>query len=181
MNKFYKTLTVVGFLVLVGVLFVARGAQATPLEQPAEASSYQALLGKPLNDQNVADFMAANHCSAMGRYQICGSTGIAFEVDQAQKVKTVLLFPGRSETFAAFHGELPYGLQWTDNMTIAGQKLNVASSTHYLQQAGLPGENGTPENIRLWVNYPQAGITIVYNTQSADSTQATIHAILVTK
>lgn len=181
MNKSFKTLIVIGFIVLISVVYVAQVVQAKPLELPSAASSYQALLGKPLNDQYVADFMAANHCSTVVQYQICGSTGIALEVDQDQKITTVLLFPGRSETFAAFHGELPYGLQWTDTMAVAGQKLDVTSNTHYLQEAGLPGESGTPENIRLWVNYPQAGTTIVYNTHSADNTEATIHAILVTK
>jgi len=181
MNKFFKTLTVIGFIVLVGVVYVAQVVQAKPLEQPSAAPNYQALLGKPLNDQYVADFMAANHCSTVVQYQICGSTGIALEVDRDQKIKTVFLFPGRSETFAAFHGELPYGLHWTDSMAVVEQKLDVTSNTHYMNQAGLPRESGTPENIRLWVNYPQAGITIVYNTQSADNKNATIHAILMTK
>jgi len=181
MNKLFKTLTVVAILMLVATACGAQAVQAKPVEQPSEASSYQALLGKSLGDKYVADFMTRNYCSSVVQYQICGSTGIALGMDTDEKVNTVFLFPGRTESFAAFHGELPYGLQWDDSRAVVEQKLGVTPNTLSLQQAGLPEENGTPDNIRLWIAYQEPGMTIVYNTLSADNKDATIHAILVTK
>jgi hypothetical protein len=181
MNKLFKTLTVVSFIMLVATACGAQAVQAKPVEQPAVASSYQALLGKSLSDKSVADFMATNYCSSADQYQLCGSTGIALGMDTDQKVKTVFLFPGRMDSFAAFHGELPYGIHWDDSRAAVEQKLGVTPNTIYLQQAGLPKEIGIPDNLRLWVAYEEPGVTIVYNTLSADNKNATIHAILVTK
>ena len=183
MNKLFKTLTIVCFIMLVATACGAQAVQAKPVEQPSVASSYQALLGKSLGDKYVADFMTRNYCSSAVEYQLCGSTGIALEMDTDQKVKTVFLFPGSTAGFAAFRGELPYGLHWDDSRAVVEQKLGVTSNTTYLQEAGLPEESGTPDNIRLWVAYQELGMTIVYNTRSAsaDNKDVTIHAILVTK
>jgi hypothetical protein len=181
MNKLFKTLTAVAFIILVATACSAPAVQAKPIEHPAVASNYQALLGKPLGDQSVGDFMARNSCSSAVEYQLCGSTGIALEMDTDQKVKTVFLFPGSTAGFAAFRGELPYGLHWDDSRAVVEQKLGVTSNTTYLQEAGLPEESGTPHNIRLWVAYQESGMTIVYNTLSADNKDVTIHAILLTK
>ena len=180
MNKLFKTLAVVTFIMLVATACGTQAAQAKPVEQPSVASSYRALLGKPLDDKYVADFMAKNYCSSADQYQLCGSTGIALGMDTDQTVKTVYFFPGRMASFAAFHGELPYGLRWEDNRAVAEEKLGVTPNAIYLNQAGLPKETGTPDNIRLWVAYQEAGVTIVYNTLSAENKKATIHAILVT-
>ena len=66
-------------------------------------------------------------------------------------------------------------------MASAQQKLGVSPDTTFLEEAGLPNESGTPDNIRLWVVYEELGVTIVYNSLSADDNNATIHAILITK
>ena len=181
MNKLFKTLAVVALIMLIATACAAQAVEAKPGEQPSVAPSYQALLGKSLSDKYVADFMASNYCSSVVGYQLCGSTGIALGIDADQKVKTVFLFPGRTANFAAFQGELPYGLNWNDSMAVVEEKLGAAPNTLYLQEAGLPKEHGTPDNIRLWVAYQQPGVTIVYNTLSAANKNATIHAILVTK
>jgi hypothetical protein len=180
MNKLFKPLAVVTFIMLVAAACGSQAVQAKPVEQPSVASSYQALLGKSLDDKSVADFMARNYCSSAGQYQLCGSTGIALGMDPNQKVKTVFFFPGRMAGFAAFHGELPYGLHWEDNRAVVEQKLGLTPNAIYLNEAGLPTEIGTPDNIRLWVAYQEAGVIIVYNTLSGDNKEATIHAILVT-
>ena len=181
MKKLFTTLTVVAIIMLVATACGAQAVQAKPVEQPSAAPGYQALLGKSLGDKYVADFMTRNYCSSAVQYQLCGSTGIALGMDADQKVNIVFLFPGRTESFAAFHGELPYGLQWDDSRAVVEQKLGVTPDTLSLQQAGLPEEIGIPDNLRLWVAYEKPGMTIVYNTLSADNKDATIHAILVTK
>lgn len=181
MNKLFQTLTLVALIMLLATACAAQAVQAKPVEQSAVAANYQALLGKPVGDQSVADFMASNYCTSGVEYQLCGATGIALGLDANQKVKTVFLFPGRTDSFASFHGDLPHGLQWTDSMAAVEQKLDVTPDAIYLQEAGLPKESGTPDNIRLWVAYPKLGVTIVYSTLSADNKAAAIHAILVTK
>ena len=181
MNTLFKTLTVIAFIMLVATACSAQAVMAKPVEKPATASSFGDLLGRSVSEKPVADFIARNYCSTSIEYQVCGSTGIALAMDADQKVKTVFLFPGRINGFAAYHGELPSGLHWEDSKAIVEQKLGANPNAVFLQEAGLPYESGTPDNIRLWVSYQKPGITVVYNTLSTDNKVATIHAILVTK
>lgn len=181
MNKLLKTLIVTTILLQMGAACSAQPVQAEHIEHAPVAASYESLLGKSLDEREVDEFIASNYCSQKGQYEICGSTGIALGMDLDQKVETVYFFPGHTPSFAAFHGELPYGIQWQDSRAVVEEKLGVAPADAYINQAGLPMEIGIPENLRLWVVYPERGITVVYNTLSAENTSATIHAVLITK
>ena len=182
MNTFFKSLSFVFLIMLVATACGAQIVQADHLEQPVSSGpNFRSMVGKSLDDKHVADFIAANHCTSGDQYQLCGSTGIALGLDTDQTVKTIILFPGRTSGFAAFHGELPLNLTWNDNMASAKQKIGMPSDVTFQEEAGLPNESGTPDNIRLWVVYKELGLTIVYNTLSADNDKATIHAVLITK
>jgi hypothetical protein len=182
MNRFLKSLSFVFLAAFVAIALGALATQAAAVEPSVSpAADYQALLGKPLGDKYVADFIAANYCASAGQYELCGLAGIALGVDRDQKVETVFLFPGRANGFARFQGELPYKLTWKDSLASATRKLGVSPDATYLQQAGLPNESGTPDNIRLWVVNEDLGVTIVYNALSAADKNATLHAILITQ
>ena len=181
MNKLLNTLFVIAIFLGIGAACSAQPVQAEHLEQAPAAAGYESLLGKSLNDGEVTEFIASNYCSQASRDYICGPTGIALEIDLDQKVETVYLFPGRTAAFAASQGELPYGMQWEDTRAVVEEKLGEAPADVYINQAGLPMEIGIPENISLWAVYPERGITVVYNTLSAENTGATIHAVLLAK
>src|SRR5262245_47795191 len=112
MKKLFKPLSFVFMIMLVVTACGAQVVQAEPLEQPVSiAPNYESLVGKSLGDKNVADFIAANHCTSANQYQLCGSTGIALGINRDQTVKTVFLFPGgASYSFAAFQSALPLSL-----------------------------------------------------------------------
>ena len=44
---------------------------------------------------------------------------------------------------------------------------------------GLPDAGATPGHLHYWANYHQAGLTIIYNSPSAEDEDATIYAILI--
>lgn len=182
MNKLFKPLSFVFLIMLAATACSGQVVEAKSVEQPASiAPNYQSLVGKSLGSKNVVDFIADNGCTSANQYQLCGSTGIALGMDRDQTVKTVFIFPSGANGFAAFYGELPLNLTWKDNMAAAKQKIGASADATFLEEAGLPNESGTPDNIRLWVAYKELGVTLVYNTLSADDNSATIHAILITR
>jgi len=179
MNKFFKTLS---FLAVIALFATACGAQAAQAAEPA--ISYQAVLGKSLNNEDVADFIASNNCSAVSSFQLCPNAGMALWLDSDQMVKAVYLYPSDTKDFTAYKGELPLGLVSNDTMATVEQKFGQPKVEHAPQagwEMGLPDEGLTPDHSHYWAIYNRFGLVIMYNSPSANDKSATIHAILVTK
>lgn len=191
MNKLFKTLIV---LAAVSILVAACGTRAVDIlpEEPGAPSdlipvtamTYEALLDKSLMDQEVTDFMARNDCSSVQQVQICQSVGMALWTDKDQKVDSIDLYAGDADGFAAYQGQLPYGLVFTDTMEIVEQKLGNPVEIHAPQagwQPGLPDEGFTFDHFHYEAAYRRFGLTVIYNSPSASDHEATIHAIRVTQ
>jgi hypothetical protein len=185
MNTIFKSLI---FLAVLAPFVTACGAQSAQAE-PAEANSmsaasYQTVLGKSLNDKDVANFIAINNCSSVAQLQLCQSAGMALQMDSDQTVKSVFLYPGDDNSFAAYKGELPLGLTFTDTMATVEQKFGQPVEIHAPQagwQPGLPDEGMTLDHIHYLAIYKRFGLTIVYNSPSANDKSATIHALLINR
>jgi hypothetical protein len=185
MNKLFKNLSILAAIALFITACGAQNVQAQPVEQSApKAATYQAVLGKSLNNNDVADFIASNNCNPSGPFQLCPSVGVVLWADADQTIKTAYLYISNSDEFAAYKGELPLGLASNDTMAGVEQKLGQPKVEHAPQagwEPGLPDAGGTPDHIHYWAVYNRFGVTIVYNSPSADDKGATIHAILVSK
>jgi hypothetical protein len=182
MNKLFKTLsmlTAIAFFAIACAPQIVSVAQAAPAE-----ASYQAMLGKSVRDQAVADFIASNDCTQSGAFQLCRPAGLALWTDANQVVKTAYLYPSNSNGFVAYRGELPLGLAPNDTMASVEQKLGGLKEVHAPQagwEPGLPDEGSSPDHIHYWAVYKRFGVTIIYNSPSPDDKNASIHAILVSK
>lgn len=179
MNKLFKTLS---FLAVLALFATACGAQA--VQAVGSATSYQAVLGKPLNDKDVADFIASNNCSAASSFQLCKDVGVSLWLDSDQMVRSVYLYPTRTDGFTAYKGELPLDLASNDTMATVEQKFGQPKVEHAWQaglESGLPDEGLTPDHSHYWAIYKRFGVAIIYNSPSANDKSATIYAILVTK
>jgi len=179
MNKFFKTLS---FLAVIALFATACGAQAAQAASPA--ISYQAVLGKSLNDKDVADFIVSNNCSAVNSFQLCQNAGVALWLDSDQMVQSVTLYPTSTDSFNAYKGKLPLGLVSNDTMATVEQKFGQLKVEHAPQagwEPGLPDEGFTPDHFHYWAIYKRFGVAIIYNSPSPSDKNATIHAILVTK
>ena len=78
--------------------------------------------------------------------------------------------------------DLPYGLTMQDTMASVEQKLGQPRIAHAPQagwEPGLPDAGGSPDHIHYWAVYKRFGITIIYNTPSANNKSATVYDILV--
>jgi len=170
------------------LLLMGCSPQAAQMEPKAnsvpEAASYQAVLGKPLSDKEVADFMAINNCSSAAQFQLCQDAGMAFWIDPNQIVDTVYLYSRNAEGFRKFKGKLPFGLTFYDPMWHVEQKLSNLNEDDTSQatswNAGLPDEASSPDHIHYWAVYKQLGMTVIYNSPGADE-DAYIYAILLSK
>lgn len=188
MNQLFKTLSLLAalaFFATACIPAVVDVAQAAPAEAVApKAVTYQAMLGKSLNDKDVADFVVSNKCASAGQFQLCRSVGMTLWTDSVQKIQSVFLYPGDHDGFAAYQGQLPFGLAFTDTMEIVEQKLGYPVEIH-APQAGwvsrLPDQGVTPDHFHYLATYTSFGLTIIYNSPSADDKNATIHAIFVEK
>lgn len=188
MNKLFKTLSLLAaltFFATACIPAVVDVAQAAPAEAvPPKAVTYQAVLGKSLNDKDVADFVASSKCASAAQFQLCRSSGMVLWTDADQKVQSVFLYPGQSDGFAAYQGELPFGLRFTDTMEMVEEKLGYPVEIH-APQAGwvsrLPDEDVVSDHFHYVATYTSFGTTIVYNSPSADDKNATMHAIFVEK
>jgi hypothetical protein len=81
---------------------------------------------------------------------------------------------------AAAPAPLPYGLTLNDTMRTVEHRLGQPRVTYAPQagwEPGLPDEGSSPDHAHYWAVYKRFGITIVYNTPSANDKSATIHAI----
>jgi hypothetical protein len=188
MNKLFKTLSLfamLAFFVTACIPPVVNVAQAAPAEAAApKAVTYQAVLGKSLNDKDVADFVASNKCASATQFQLCRSVGMVLWTDSIQKVQSVFLYAGQSDGFAAYQGQLPFGLRFTDTMEMVEEKLGYPVEIH-APQAGwvsrLPDEGIAPDHFHYVATYEQFDLTVIYNSPAANDKNATIYAILVNK
>lgn len=180
MNRYFKPLSL---LAAMAFLAAACAPSAVNVAQAApEEVSYRAMLGRPLSDQTVTDFIASNNCAPSGSFHICQPAGLALWTDADRTVKTVYLYVSNTEGFAPYKGELPLGLATADTMADVEEKLGQPREVHAPQAGwvpGLPDEGGSPDRMHYWAVYERFGITIVYNSPIANDKNASIHAILV--
>src|ERR1044071_7214693 len=105
-----KSFPIVSIFAAIAVFAIAYGALVVQAKSAGEAApntvTYEAVLGKSLNDQNVADFIVSNHCSTVGPLQACKMAGLALWIGQDQKVETVYLYPNKTGDFRAYKGNL---------------------------------------------------------------------------
>jgi hypothetical protein len=177
MNKSFKILCVLAAM----TIFTSACASQSVQAQPAKAYTmkpaiYDVLLGKSVGDREVADFIAGNDCSPVEQFQLCRSAGVALVMDADQKVESVILYPGEDDGFTAYQGELPFQLKINDTREAVETKLKEQRVG-----TGTPNEQGLFDHTHCWATYYAAGLTIIYNSPSADDKGATIHAILVGK
>lgn len=184
MNTRFQILMVLAVLGLFASACGAQVVQAQPAEKTTPSlAAYEAVLGKSLQAQDVASFIASNNCSSIGTFQLCNAAGVALQVSQ-NKVETVYLYPNKTDDFAAYTGALPLGLAFNDTMADVEDWLGQPRVTHAPQagwEPGLPDQSGTPDHVHYWATYKRFGVTIVYNSPSAADKGANIYAILVSK
>ena len=185
MNKSFPIISILAAITLFAIAYGALAVQAQSSGGAApNTATYQAVLGKPLTDQNVADFIASNHCSKVGPIQACKTAGLALWIGQDQKVETVYLYPNKTGDFRAYNGKLPFGLSADDTMASVELKFGQDIEVHAPQAGRLPGlpeEGKNPDHFHYWAIYKRFGVTIVYNSPSASDKSASIYAVLVNK
>lgn len=181
MNKLFNTLSL---LVAIALFTTACGAQIAQAAEPVPATvSYQAILGKSVSEQPVANFVDGN-CTQSGPYRFCRSAGLALWTDANQVVRLAHLYIHNAEGFATYKGELPFGLASNDTMADVEQKLGSFKDVHAPQagwEPGLPDESYSRDLTFYWAIYNRFGLTVIYNTPAATDKDATIYAILVSK
>ena len=94
------------------------------------------------------------------------------------------VFAVQAKQVSAAPVNLPYGLIMQDTMASVEQKLGQPKEVHALQagwEPGLPDEGRSPDHLYYWAIYKRFGLTIVYNSPSANDKNATIHDILVSE
>ena len=181
---FNKLFTPLSILVAIALFATACGAQiARAAETVPAVVSYQAVLGKSVSVQPLADFIAEN-CAPAGSMQYCRPAGLALWTDRNQVVRLVSVYLNDADGFAAYKGELPLGLESTDTMADVEQKLRRPIEIHAPQagwDSGLPDEAFSRDLTHYWAIYERFGVTVVYNTPAAYDKDATIHAIYISK
>lgn len=186
MNTLSKTLIICAAISLLTSACGGQTIRSVPTDANAAAAiSYQIVLGKPLNDKDVAGFIAHNNCSPAAEYELCKDTGIALWIDANQIVKTVYLYAGSADSFRRYRGQLPFGLTFYDPKWRVEEKLRElnaddSSSLQEIWQAGLPDEQYSPDHMRYWAFYKRYGMTILYNSPGDDE-DAYIYAVVVSE
>ena len=142
----------------------------------SNAAVYESILGKPISDEVVADFILGNNCSSADQFLLCKTAGLAFWTDADQMVETVYLYLNHAEGFEPYAGPLPFGLKFYDNLAAVEYKLGRQG----LGNAGMPDVTAVPDHIHYRATYHQAGLTILYNSPFADE-DASIYVILVSR
>jgi hypothetical protein len=168
-----------GIFAVLSLLISSCGALSAQAGQEGReapnAAVYESILGKPLTDQAVADFIAENPCSSAAQFLLCNSIGIALRADSNQTVETVYLYLNDAEGFEPYKGTLPFGLKFYDNMAAVEYKLERQG----IGNRGLPDEEAVPDHMHYQATYHEAGITIIYNYPFPDE-DATLYAIMLT-
>src|SRR5215211_5020883 len=184
MNNRFQILITFAAIALFAITFGAFIVQAQPSERAVpEAASYKAVLGKSLDDTDVAGFIASN-CTQPGSFRYCRAAGLALWVDANQTVRLVYLYLNDTEDIVAYKGELPFGLAPTDTMADVEYKLGGPVDVQAPQagwKPGLPDEGYSRNLTYYWAIYERFGMTVIYNTPAANDKDATIHAIVVTE
>ena len=177
MNKLLRhTLLIINlfFAAACNIETIQAGSEKT---EKRSTASYLNLLGKSVDNKEVTDFIASNHCSSAAQYQLCKAVGVALLINLNQIVETVYLYVNNTDGFGPYQGELPFGLKFYDTMGAVEYKLKRKGAG----SAGLPDSGDTPDHLHYQANYQQLGMTIIYNSPSAEDEDATIYAILVNK
>ena len=114
-------------IMLIFLVASACGGQSSQTTQTdangVAVTSYQTVLGKLLNDKDVTDFIASNHCAPAAEFQLCKEAGMALWVGTSQVVKMVYMYAGSSDAFRRYRGPLPFGLSFYDPMWRVKEKL----------------------------------------------------------
>src|SRR5687768_14296555 len=93
MKQFFKTFSFLAVMTIFMTACRSQIVQTQPAKEDTMATaSYQAVLGKSLNDKDVADFIASNNRVSATQFQVCKEAGIAFWLNTDQIVKTVYLY-----------------------------------------------------------------------------------------
>ena len=183
MKKMFSIFNVLVVLTLFSTACSARVVEAPPLEQAvSNANRYQAMLGQRVQAQYVVDFLAGHNCTPSGEFQLCPSAGLALWTDEDKIVQIVYLYVSNSADFAAYKGELPFGLTSSDTMATVEQKIgqpNVQHAPRPVWKPSLPDDGGLPKLTYYRASYERFGMTILYHAESASDTSASIYAILV--
>src|SRR5688572_4166248 len=138
MNKRFQILIILVAMALFATACGAQVVQAQPAElAEPKAVAYEALLGKSLDDQAVADFIASN-CTLAGSMQYCRPAGLALWIDANQTVRQVHLYIHNAKDFAMYKGELPLGLAPNDTMADVEHKLGQWKVDHAPQAGWEP-------------------------------------------
>jgi hypothetical protein len=175
MNKPFNTFTILVAIALASMGCSVLVVQAQPRDQaPSTPAPYEAWLGKSLTDQEVIDFIVMNRCSSEERLRLCKEMGLALGVNSDQVVETVFLYLEDTDGFTAYQRELPYRLRINDTREAVETKLKEQRVG-----TGIANEEGLFDHTHCWATYYAAGMTIIYNSPSADDRNAKMHAILV--
>lgn len=178
MNVFTRILRLFAVLPLLIVSCSLHTVQTQPERQITKnPAPYVNLLGKPVTDQVVSDFIASNNCSSAEQFQLCEDAGVALLIDLNHMVETVCLYLNNAEGFRPYQGELPFGLKFYDTMGAVEYKLRRRG----VGSAGLPDSGDSPDHLHYPANYQQVGMTVIYNSPSPEDEDATIYAVLVSQ
>jgi hypothetical protein len=178
MNTLIKTLVIVAVTAVLTTACGGRSIQAAPAESNTKATvSYQAVLGKSLNDKEVLEFIASNNCSQANYLHLCNEVGIALWVSSSEIVETVYLYLNNVDGFTPYKGALPFGLKYYDIKEAVEYKLKKQG----VGQDGFPNEGATPDHLHYWATYHEARMTIIYNSPHPYDEDSNIYAILISK
>ena len=175
MNALYKVLCVLAVLSLIFSGCAAQPAQAGQDERVAPKTAvYESLLGKPLSDEAVAEFLSRHECSIADHYLLCNEVGMALWSDSSQVIETVYLYLNNADGFEPYQGQLPFGLKFYDSLAAVEYKLKRQG----VGNAGLPETAAVPDRMHYRAIYHEAGLTVLYNSPFPDE-DASIYAILL--
>lgn len=185
MNRSFPILSILVAIALFATTYGALVVQAYPAARAIpKAATYENVLGKSLDDKDVADFIASNKCSPVDQLQVCSAAGMALVMDNNKKIDSVFLYPENANGFAAYQGQLPFGISFADTMESVEAKLGHPVEIHAPQAgwvSGLPDEGFSPDHFHYNAIYRRFGMTVIYNSPSAADKNATIYTILVNK
>jgi len=175
MNTLVRVLYVFAAIPLLIGGCAAQPAQSGQGDHAApKAAVYESILGKPLADEAVTEFLASHECSSADQYLLCNGAGMALWTDSNQVVETVYLYLNKADGFEPYQGLLPYGIKFYDSLAAVEHKLKRQG----VGNAGLPETAAVPDRMHYRAIYHEAGLTIVYNSPFPDE-DASIYAILL--
>ena len=166
-----------GIFAAVSLFLSSCGALSVPTEEGERAlqnAAYESMLGKPLTDEVVSDFVTSNNCSSANQFLLCKTAGMALWTDSNQ-IESVYLYLNNAAGFTPYNGELPFGLKFYDTMEAVEYKLNRQGIGNH----GLPDTGAIPDRMHYRATYRQAGMIIIYNYPAPDE-GATINTIVIT-